>query len=268
MLVCYIFVRLYMGQCVCVPQRVRTERETAEMEKLPQEPTRHARVQIGHHMVIESRGGVARVFQACAFAYSAERDAPSAGYTAREWCAPEPPPHWSARCVAAHARWGGGRELARGELQELLALLLLLREQAEAVALALAQQLPAQLRGDARAAAAHAQALCRRPEWLAASGEWEDEVAGACVFTHASCPLVPCRLLLRGAECSTFARAYAELSGAPPAPWVAAALLHAWPFVAARKRVRHAASPGGTRPFGWAASVLAVPHGAQADGDD
>ena len=48
------------------------------------------------------------------------------GYTGGEWAAASPPPGGEAM-NAAHARWGGGKELSYAELEELLALMFTLQ---------------------------------------------------------------------------------------------------------------------------------------------
>ena len=63
-------------------------------------------------------------------------------YSAAEWSAAAPVDTWDTVLKAAHARWGGGRELSHLSLLELLDLLCQLQATAEEVAEALLAQAP------------------------------------------------------------------------------------------------------------------------------
>ena len=110
--------------------------------------------QIGHSIVLETKGGKARLFQTfvrepecvCArLKWCALLPTPQ-GYSAREWCARKPRARrsWPGPRKAAHARWGGGRELslAHGDIWELMALCLSLQRAAKKITAALLPQLP------------------------------------------------------------------------------------------------------------------------------
>jgi hypothetical protein len=78
--------------------------------------------QIAQGLVLETQAGNARVYQA---SITGPMDINGVmltkpGYTAREWVATRPKSEWSTELRDAHARWGGGKELTRGELKELV----------------------------------------------------------------------------------------------------------------------------------------------------
>ena len=101
---------------------------------------------VGHHLILETHLGCARLWQ------SYVRDTidfcgrmVATGYTARQWGARRPVASWTPAMAAAHARWGGGKELSPKELDELLALLLRLQQLADEVAGARRRSMPAHL---------------------------------------------------------------------------------------------------------------------------
>jgi hypothetical protein len=66
------------------------------------------------------------------------------GFFAAEWAQevpPEPPATWAA----AHAKYGGGRELNYAELKDLMDLIFRLQEQSESIVAAMLPQVPSQI---------------------------------------------------------------------------------------------------------------------------
>lgn len=76
---------------------------------------------LAYSFVFETLGGLARVWLCNMGSFSVG-----------EWAAPTPQARWPPALVAAHARWGGGRDLSRAELEAFLDVLLELRAAAEA----------------------------------------------------------------------------------------------------------------------------------------
>ena len=90
-----------------------------------------------YQFVFETRAGATRVWQ------SFIDQSPGEGFSAREFAAAQPQPHWSPAVRAAHAARGGGRELGESELDALLKLLADLQAAAVAVGNAGFRALPA-----------------------------------------------------------------------------------------------------------------------------
>ena len=119
---------------------------------------------IAHYLVLETRHGRGRVLQAWVKTTSDEV-AGEIGYSAREWVSPQPPkgamPMYAAQLAAAHACWGGGRELDWLEMREFVGLCFELQRGAEAITESLLQQLPPHVRDEERRW--HAAILAGRP---------------------------------------------------------------------------------------------------------
>lgn len=87
--------------------------------------------------LFETRAGRARVWMAWV-----ANDAPGfEGYTSAQWAAARPARGWSPGLVAAHARWGGSRELDDAGLRALVAAVLELQDATDAVAAGLCASL-------------------------------------------------------------------------------------------------------------------------------
>ncbi len=115
--------------------------------------------QIGHRLVFETKDGKARLFQSFIKAsitmsalqanrHSMASEGPcqvNCGFTASEWASPRGSPGWMPSVAAAHRKWGGSRELSRGQLDELLTLLWSQQAAISEVASALQGDLPPDL---------------------------------------------------------------------------------------------------------------------------
>jgi len=105
--------------------------------------------QISHHCVLEVYEGKARLYQSYIKDVRTVDDGGAlgvqgvqTGYTAGEWASPSPPRDWPDATTAAHARWGGGKELTFGELEELLDLMFRLQDVTTEIALEVQRQVP------------------------------------------------------------------------------------------------------------------------------
>jgi hypothetical protein len=102
--------------------------------------------QIGHYLVLETKWGVARLWQS--YIKDAQEIETSGivalhtGFSAREWALPMPHPRFSTAMVACHQRWGGSIEISFQELRQLLDIVAGLKSLAGEMAAALAVQLP------------------------------------------------------------------------------------------------------------------------------
>ena len=76
---------------------------------------------VSYSLCFETLGGRARVWMAY-----------MGVFTVGQWAQPTPQPGWGARLVAAHARWGGGRDLNREGLSDFIDALLEVRAAATA----------------------------------------------------------------------------------------------------------------------------------------
>jgi hypothetical protein len=92
---------------------------------------------VGHHLIIETYGGVARIWQCSIDLESREtstqwiRDAQLKGYSVLEWMDPTSDRAPNQHCpafIAARKRWGGGKFLSYKELSEYLDLLVALQD--------------------------------------------------------------------------------------------------------------------------------------------
>jgi hypothetical protein len=101
---------------------------------------------IGHHLILETFEGKARVFQSFVkYLFNMNEKVALGGYSAKEWTSTKPDPCWSPILLEAHRRWCGGRELSYGELVRFPGLLGDLQRAADAMEAHLLKQLPEDL---------------------------------------------------------------------------------------------------------------------------
>jgi hypothetical protein len=102
--------------------------------------------QIGHHFILETHQGLARMYQSYIKDKMTLGDTDMVmnvtGYTAGEWVAKKPNAAWCPKMVACHQRWGRGRLLNHSSLRELMDLVGELQECAAQIAEAMVATAP------------------------------------------------------------------------------------------------------------------------------
>jgi len=104
--------------------------------------------QIGHHIILETRAGMARMFQSFMKSSTVETSEVM-GFSGREWITGEPDSGVTpllATVLRARKRWNVPNNLHRSEIEQLLDLIFQLQETAAAIADEMVLQLPASIR--------------------------------------------------------------------------------------------------------------------------
>ena len=252
--------------------------------------------QIAQKLVLETHCGKARLYLSVikdriALPVVSGQPDIKIGYSAREWASAKPQDRWQwpDEMKAAHARWGGGRELSRVELEAFLAHLFVLQDCAEALCQAILVNLPDKsLRAAQEAWEKRFAATCARERGKANPGSrvevepspiggithaYASENAARCFSKTMTIPaqedmlhlysneraasigLPPFELFVEGcAELVLFNKAYMELVGIyPPPHYVYLNLLN-------HRHWKDTAADYYGSSSGWAFSVVTIPH--------
>lgn len=184
-----------------------------------------------YQLLLETRAGAARVWQ-CFI-----DQGPGEGFTAADWAAAEPQPHWAPSIRKAHAARGGSRELGELELEALLLLLLDLHRAALVLGKVLFDSLPAKAIADEAAYVARLKAGSPGPVVndgplerliipIISSPAYPSNISFVVnlsrldVFTNYTCNGPPLRVSAPMSVAGPFMERFMELTGHCPSPSV------------------------------------------------
>lgn len=231
--------------------------------------------QIGHHVVLETRAGMARLFQSFVKTRAMERPDPI-GFSAREWVKGVPDPGELPLCAGmleARTRWNVPHNLDRRALSELLNLIFRMQDYARQIADKMMMQLPpnvqkqqdihqakiheARARGESEHSAGGAMAFAKElndnPLYVSSIDSQGAQLIVGSPLWHGEpfCFEVPAELAV------PLGRAYMELSGhsLQGAAWMKLLLFKDWQTQASLHDLT-----GQPQAIGWSFVAATIPH--------